>query len=593
MSVRDVAARAGVSPATVSRVFTQPDVVSIETRRRVLAVAEELRYVPHPVARSLARGRTGNLGIVVPDIANAFSSMITKAVQQEARRDGYALFVAGSDELPQDELEWARAMAPQVDGLLLVSPLMPDGGLAELADVAPVVLVNRELDGIPAVLTDTAEATGHAVEHLHALGHREILYLAGPTGYSNSMRLRGYREACARLGIEAAELGPFNARFSAGIRAADLVLATSATAVVAYNDEVAVGVINRLADRGVRVPHDISIVGYDDTSLAEMVTPRLTTVRLPMEAVGRTATRMLLDAIDGRDNTAPSPLALPAELIIRNSTGQRNDLESGWFSVTDPALRHEGAPERRTWILAKLRAVGFLSISDLTRQLGVSHMTVRRDIHALEATGHVRMVHGGVCLTPDSVQGRTFPDDGNADGRARVADHAVELVGPADTIVIDAGPTAYALVRALPDDFRGSVITHSMPVLRLLDERALAARTVALGGELDADRHAFVGPATEAAIGHLRARTFFLSPSAVDARGTYACSPAEASVQRKLMDIADDVVLVATHEVFSTSAPACVAPLDHLTSLVTDRPPPNRIATSLRRSDVIAHVVDR
>ena len=139
MSIREVAARAGVSPATVSRVFTQPDAVAADTRRRVLQVAGQLNYAPNPVARSLARGRSGNLGIVVPDMANSFSAVIAKAVQQEARRDGYALFVAGSDELPQDEEQWARAMAPQVDGLLLVSPLMPDAALRELAGQGPLV----------------------------------------------------------------------------------------------------------------------------------------------------------------------------------------------------------------------------------------------------------------------------------------------------------------------------------------------------------------------------------------------------------------------------------------------------------------------
>src|SRR5215217_2549360 len=129
MSIREVAARAGVSPATVSRVFTRPDTVAADTRRRVIAVAGELSYTPNPVARSLAQGRTGNIGIVVPDIANSFSAVITKAVQQEARRDGYTLFVAGSDEVAEDEERWARAMAAQVDGLLLLSPLMPDEAL--------------------------------------------------------------------------------------------------------------------------------------------------------------------------------------------------------------------------------------------------------------------------------------------------------------------------------------------------------------------------------------------------------------------------------------------------------------------------------
>src|SRR4051794_41955787 len=121
MSIRDVAAMAGVSPATVSRVFTRPDSVAAETRRRVIEVAEELRYAPHPVARSLARRRTGNLGIVVPDIANSFSAVITKAVQHEARRDGYALFVAGSPGIPPDEGPGAWGGAAQVHGVLVFS----------------------------------------------------------------------------------------------------------------------------------------------------------------------------------------------------------------------------------------------------------------------------------------------------------------------------------------------------------------------------------------------------------------------------------------------------------------------------------------
>jgi LacI family transcriptional regulator/LacI family repressor for deo operon, udp, cdd, tsx, nupC, and nupG len=322
MSIRDVAARAGVSAATVSRVFTQPDAVSLDTRQRVMAVAEEMRYTPHPAARSLASRRAGTIGIVVPDIANAFSAVITKAVQEEVRRDGSALFVSGSDERADDEKRWASALAPQVDGLLLVSPLMPDEALRELDATVPVVMIDRLVDGLAAVVADASGAVGHAVEHLQALGHRRIVYLGGPSGsYSNEVRRRGYRETCARLGMDATELGPFSARFSAGVRAADLVLASGATAVVAYNDEVAVGVINRLFDRGVRVPDHVSVVGVDDTSLAEMVTPRLTTVRLPAHAMGRAAVRMLSDVLARPGKARGGPLALPADLIIRLSTG--------------------------------------------------------------------------------------------------------------------------------------------------------------------------------------------------------------------------------------------------------------------------------
>jgi DNA-binding LacI/PurR family transcriptional regulator len=320
MTIREVATRAGVSTATVSRVFAQPDAVAAETRQRVLTVAEEMGYTPHPVARSLARGRTGNLGIIVPDIANSFSALITKVVQQEAHRAGYSLFVAASDEVAEDEERAARAMAGQVDALLLVSPRMSDAELRELAGLVPLVAFDRLLDDIPVVLLDTTEAAGHAVEHLHALGHRDIVYLAGPPGCSNEMRQRGYRTACERLGLTAHELGPFPARFTAGVRAADLVLATAATAVVAYNDELAVGVLNRAIDRGLGVPHELSVVGFDDTGLAGMVNPRLTTVHLPAAEAGMSATHALLGLLDGRGHPRRSPLRLPAELVVRAST---------------------------------------------------------------------------------------------------------------------------------------------------------------------------------------------------------------------------------------------------------------------------------
>jgi DNA-binding LacI/PurR family transcriptional regulator len=320
MTIRDVATRAGVSPATVSRVFSQPETVAPGTRQRVLTAAEELRYAPNPVARSLARRRTGNLGIVVPDIANSFSAMIIKAAQQEARHAEYALFVTASEELVDDEERQARALAPQVDGLLLTSPLASDACLRELAEIVPVVVTNRILDDVPAVLTASAQATGHAVEHLHALGHREVAYLAGPNGYSNDSRTSGLQAACARLGLDPVVLGPFPARFSSGVRAADLVLAAGATAVVAFNDDIAAGLLTRFADRGVRVPEHISVVGHDDTALAEMVTPRLTTVHIPAAAAGATATQLLIRYVRG-DDSGVRRYELPSELIVRGSTG--------------------------------------------------------------------------------------------------------------------------------------------------------------------------------------------------------------------------------------------------------------------------------
>jgi DeoR/GlpR family transcriptional regulator of sugar metabolism len=258
--------------------------------------------------------------------------------------------------------------------------------------------------------------------------------------------------------------------------------------------------------------------------------------------------------------------------------------------MTDVLRVPDSAPgaQRRNRVLARLREVGVLSVADLARELGVSPMTVRRDLQRLEMTGQVRTVHGGVGLA----LGDPVPNGSGAAAR-RVARRAVELARPGDTVALDAGPAAYELARALPDDFGGSVITHSMPVMQLLAERATAPdgpRLVALGGELTGSRQALVGPTTLDAIAGLRARTFFLDAAAVDVRGTYACSPAEARVDRGLAGIADEVVLLAPVGVFTDSAPALIATLDRLTAVVTDRTPPAAVEAALDSAGVALHV---
>ena len=261
--------------------------------------------------------------------------------------------------------------------------------------------------------------------------------------------------------------------------------------------------------------------------------------------------------------------------------------------MTNGLSAPDSAPgaQRRARVLARLREVGVLSVVDLARELGVSPMTVRRDLHRLEMTGQVRTVHGGVGLA----LGDAGPGGRAAAGARRVARRAVELTAPGDTVAVDAGPAAYELARALPDDFAGSVITHSMPVMQLLAERACAPdgpRLVALGGELTGTRQALVGPTTLDAIAGLRARTFFLDAAAVDVRGTYACSTAEARVARGLAGLADEVVLLAPAEVFTGSAPALVATLDRLTAVVTDTSPPTALAAALDDAGVALHIVD-
>lgn len=248
--------------------------------------------------------------------------------------------------------------------------------------------------------------------------------------------------------------------------------------------------------------------------------------------------------------------------------------------MNNSALRYEDAPARRAAILAGIPDTGFTSITELVREFAVSHMTIRRDLRHLEAAGRVRVVHGGVV--------RAFGErpavetDGDDDGTG-IALRAVEMVGDTDVIAIDAGPAPYSLARALPSTFRGTVISHSLPVLGLLAGRPAQCRVISLGGELLREQQAFVGAATVEATTQLRVRTVFLSVAAVDAHGLYSGCAAEAGVQRQLMDIADNVVLLTDGKTFCNSAPVRLSPLYRVTAVVAERRPPSDIAAALFR----------
>lgn len=242
--------------------------------------------------------------------------------------------------------------------------------------------------------------------------------------------------------------------------------------------------------------------------------------------------------------------------------------------MTSKAMRYESARERRELILEALRSSGFLAVADLTREFGVSDMTVRRDLRKLAAVGEARVVRGGVSLPhgvfgPAGFSGRA---NAHADAKRRIATAARELVGVGDTIAVDAGTTAYELGAALPDGWSGCVVTHSVPLLQLMLDRS-PARVVGLGGDLFADSQAFVGPMTVDAATRVRVRTFFLGAAAIDERGVYVAMDVERPTKQALMDIADEVVLLVDHGKFETSAPVRLCPLARLHAVVTDRPP--------------------
>jgi DNA-binding LacI/PurR family transcriptional regulator len=311
-----------MSIATVSRAFHSPDQVRPQTRERVLEAAAGLGYTPNRAARGLITGRTGNLGLVVPDVANPFFPALIKAAQSRARAGDYALFVADTDEDPQTEEEVIRAMAKQVDGVVACSSRMSDAGLRALANITSLVLVNRRSGAIPAVVMDMAGGMRQAIEHLHALGHRDVVFLSGPRrSWSNRQRRAAITGGAERLGMRTKVLGPFAPGYEGGVLAADLALAEAPTAIVAYNDLMALGVLARLDRRGVAVPGDLSVVGFDDIQMAALASPALTTVSVPTAAAGRAAVDLLLGALGQRAGGVRRARELCTELIVRASTG--------------------------------------------------------------------------------------------------------------------------------------------------------------------------------------------------------------------------------------------------------------------------------
>lgn len=324
-TVYEVARRAGVSIATVSRVYSRPGVVADATRLRVQAAADELGYAPSAAARAMAKGAAGSIGLLVQDLADPFHAAILAGVQREVRRAGLLLHCADHGDQPADEPMVLRELAKQVDGLLLYTLRSPDDPelTGAIGRPVPTVLIDNPAPAAPAVLMSTTDGFAQAVEHLAALRHDEVVYLTGdpPRSYPATDRLRAVEVSCRRHDLALTVLGPFRPTFESGVRAADLVIAAEATAVIAYNDQMALGLIRRLTERGIRVGPDLSVVGVDDTWVARQVTPALTTVRMPCAQAGAAAARLLIDLMAGQQDSAHRRITLSSELIVRSSTG--------------------------------------------------------------------------------------------------------------------------------------------------------------------------------------------------------------------------------------------------------------------------------
>ncbi|MHA6802614.1 LacI family DNA-binding transcriptional regulator [Salinifilum ghardaiensis] len=325
VTIYDVARHCGVAASTVSRAFARPARVSAGTRERVRAAAHALGYVPseRTWVDAGARGRTVTL--VVSDIANPYYGPLVKAVQRRALERGYTLALADSDESPRVEASNAKSLLAASGGAILATSRLSDDVVDGLARTVPLVMLNRASARVPTLVWDTAGGMRRAVQHLAELGHRDVAYLAGPrNSWMNSERWRAVREESARLGLRASPLGPCAPTRRAGYEAAARLERAAVTAVLAYNDLIAIGAVRRLLAAGVRVPEEMSVVGCDDIFGADLVEPGLTTLHGPAAEMGAAAVDVL-HAWAASRAAQPRCTTFTAELVVRASTGPAPD----------------------------------------------------------------------------------------------------------------------------------------------------------------------------------------------------------------------------------------------------------------------------
>jgi DNA-binding LacI/PurR family transcriptional regulator len=314
VTLHDVAQEADVAVSTVSRALSNPDRVSRSTREHVQTVARRLGY-----RSNRAAGRTQMLALLVHDITNPYNFGLIRGAEAQARAAGYTLVLGDTQQSSDLESIHAERLRSSVDGVVLGSSRLSDERLRELAGRTPAVLFNRELAGLPSVVMDSVDGSRQIIEHLAALGHRSIAYLAGPRNvWTDDERWRTLASVAAELGVEIARLGPFVPTLEQGVAAGDVGLASGASAFVAFNDLLAIGALQRLERRGVDVPGEISVVGYDDIFGSDFCHPPLTTVTGPVEEAGRALVDLLLGSI-GVDSAVQ--VILPTQLRVRDSTG--------------------------------------------------------------------------------------------------------------------------------------------------------------------------------------------------------------------------------------------------------------------------------
>ncbi len=324
VTIYDVAKAAGVAPSTVSRTFARPGRVNADTAARIREVAEQLGYRANPIGQALATSQTKLLGLMVSDVANPFYSQLIRGAQLAATEAGYEILLADCRESGTRERAALERLVPVVEGFVIGSSRMSDSALRNIAKQRPMVVLNRALPDVPSVVSDNPGGVRAAIKLLVELGHESVSYVAGPeASWADGMRFRALRDQGLKAGLGVQKVGPVLPTFEGGLAASRILLQRLPTAVIAYNDLIAIGVMHGFLREGVTVPDQVSIIGFDDLLISRLVMPSLTTVAAPMRQMGATAVNNVVALIRGARHRTEEPLVMSVELKVRGSTGRR------------------------------------------------------------------------------------------------------------------------------------------------------------------------------------------------------------------------------------------------------------------------------
>ncbi|MGD7706811.1 LacI family DNA-binding transcriptional regulator [Microlunatus sp. Y2014] len=318
-TIREIAKAAGVSTATVSRAFSKPEMLSPGTVEKVRQVAADLHYVPNRSARALSTGRQGAIAIIVSDIANPFFSPLIRGIERQCDSADVLVLLGDTDETAAKESTLLGKLLHQSDGVILAAPRSGDAELTAHARQTSMVLVNRDLDGVSQVLIDSAIGMRQAVAHLAELGHQHLVYAAGPAdSWANGERRKAIMSAARRHKVKVTTLKALRPTHEAGIKLAPDVVASGATAVIAFDDILGQGIMAGIWAAGLSVPDDMSVIGCDDITAARSY-PAMTAISADVIAAGERAAETLLEVI--QEGRAQEPVIIPTRLVVRDSTG--------------------------------------------------------------------------------------------------------------------------------------------------------------------------------------------------------------------------------------------------------------------------------